>query len=151
MQDRKVRVPEDPDERARYAASLGKRATPDEVAVLARLLRDSDPDVRLAAVESLEEIGSRGSGTSGSPDLANDCAIALTAALADQNAHIRWRAARACARLESREVVFALTRLLGDDNKHVAWAAADALERIGDPRGRRAVEDFKRSRRIQGG
>ncbi len=151
MTDPRSELPDDPDERARHAASLADSPDPAAVAELARLLRDPDPDVRLAAVESLETIGAQDSNKKSGPVLADDCAIALCIALTDDNAHIRWRAAKACGRIGSPEAVFSLMRLLRDENKHVAWSAADALEAIGDVRALEAVEAFKQSRHTQGG
>lgn len=141
-------LPCDPDERRLYAESLRKHQTRSTVRILARLLADDDLDVRLAAVESLEALGSAGSGGEISAD---DCAVALAGALGDDNAHIRWRAAMASGVVGSKETVFSLLRLLHDENKHVAWAAVDALEAIGDPSVAHEIEKFKKSRLSPGG
>ncbi len=147
---RAQQLPDDPEERRLYAESLGDSVDHSSVGVLARLLRDRDVDVRLAAVESLQSIGRKGA-DSGDIRISEGCAMALTTALADENAHIRWRAAKALGGLAAKEAVFPLLRLLRDENKHVAWAAADALEAIGDPSTLREVEKFKESRYRIGG
>lgn len=128
----------------------------EEIGRLARLLRDADPDVRLAAVESLEELGKTADPEETDEPghasrRADDCAMALVTALFDDNAHIRWRAARALGALRSPEAVFPLLELLHDQNRHVAWAAVDALEAIGDPSTAQEIEKFKRSRYTTGG
>lgn len=153
--------PDDPDLRRSFAEELRRNSDPEAVRVLARLLRDEDVDVRLASVESLHAVGEESATRVGGDSVATpeDCAMALTISLEDDNAHIRWRAAKALGSLGSlgvlgsstRAVVSALMTLLADDNKHVAWAAADALDAIGDPEAVEKVLRFKQSRYRTGG
>jgi HEAT repeat protein len=156
MNQERGSFPDDPDQRRRLAEEIGLGGDRDRVNVLARLLRDEDVDVRLAAVESLEVIGkeaeaAEGQEGHGDSETQANCAIALVVALGDENAHIRWRAARALGALGSREAAFPLVRLLKDENIHVAWAAVDALESIGDPSSAPEIEKFKKSRYRAGG
>ena len=158
MSTRPESLPDDPELRRKIAQELGSGKDPHAVGLLASFLRDEDVDVRLAAVESLESLGAerRIDGTSElfyhPPQ--EECAMALTVALDDENGHIRWRAAKALGELASfgslgswhSRVVSELVRLLGDDNKHVAWAAADVLEVIGDSEAREKVRRFKQLR-----
>lgn len=140
--------------KARMLADRGR----DGVAELAAMLADADVDVRLCAVEALAQIARRvrqmrSSATAPShADLDDEeLAMALCTALADDNAHVRWVAAKALADAPHPLALFPLLKSLSDPNKHVGWAAVAALEALGDPKGIEAARRFKDSRTLEGG
>lgn len=107
------------------------------VSALARSLAHRDVRIRLAALYVLETL---------TRDAA-DAVEALVKALGDENAYVRWGAARALrnlAPLAARKAVPGLAGVLGDDNPDVRKTAVLALERYG-PEGKAAVPALTRA------
>jgi HEAT repeat protein len=106
--------PEDP-------LAKGMQAT---VPAAAKVLAHKDVRARLAAIYVLETLGAE----------AAPAADALTQALADDDAFVRWGAARAThwiAPKAAAMTVPALAKLLNDDNHDVRTAAVAALQNYG--------------------
>ncbi len=92
---------------------------------LLELLRDHDPDARIAAMETLGKFGTRA--TAAIPQ--------LIAGLSDREPRIRVAAAQSLVEigLENGEVISALVALLKDPNEEISSAACDSLLRLGKP------------------
>jgi HEAT repeat protein len=111
------------------------------IPALSKSLSDSDPEVRLAAVEVFETLGSD----------ASSAADALTRALTDRNAFVRWAAARALANIDATLdpkaaaiAVPGLARGLFDPDLNTRLAAAATLEKYG-PAAKEAVPEMARA------
>jgi HEAT repeat protein len=123
---------------AEVALFRGLRAA---IPALSKSLSDSDPEVRLAAVEVFETLGSD----------ASSAADALTRALTDRNAFVRWAAARALANIDATLdpkaaaiAVPGLARGLFDPDLNTRLAAAATLEKYG-PAAKEAVPEMARA------
>lgn len=104
-----------------WAATLLERyaGSHDVNRVLSRAAKDSDPNVRKAAVETL--------GRSGGP-YAAETALAR---LADPFWYVRAHAARAIGDLRRGDLSYAVSPLLADQEWWVRTAAKDALQKLG--------------------
>jgi len=93
---------------------------PDQLLAVNEAVNDSEPIVRLAAVDALQKIGERTGGKT------------LLQKLGDPDPHVRAAVTRALGRSGDKTVVPKLLPLLHDDNGFVRSAAAEALGKLGD-------------------
>ncbi|MGB2660979.1 MAG: WbqC family protein, partial [Candidatus Omnitrophota bacterium] len=101
---------------------------------LEECLRDDDPDIRLAAVRALGDIGPK----------AEHAVNILVYMLKDDNAEIREETARTLGRigfLAKAAIPYLKARRYHGDDEKVLRAVSDAIEKI-DPEGRSGLTDF---------
>jgi len=109
-----------PEVRVAAAKALAQTDNPETVSALATALRnDREKDVRVAAAQSLGELGDESATES------------LLRALNDENVSVRESAARALANFKGEDVVKSLTGLLNENTTPVAIAAAESLGQVG--------------------
>ncbi|HHT9133651.1 MAG TPA: HEAT repeat domain-containing protein [Candidatus Avalokitesvara rifleensis] len=109
-----------PEVRVAAAKALAQTDNPETVSALATALRnDREKDVRVAAAQSLGELGDE------------SAAESLLRALNDENVSVRESAARALANFKGEDVVKSLTGLLNENTTPVAIAAAESLGQVG--------------------
>jgi HEAT repeat protein len=138
-------------------------APAEAIPALVRALSDDDVRNRLAAVDALETITSRGdderrAGRTVAQNLgkrpAADAARAVTRALSDPDRFVRWAAARTLGKMAplddvedgervQRGAVAALARALSDNDPTVRLRTAYALEQFGQagPKAQKAAQD----------
>jgi len=112
----------------RKAAAKGLGAYPE--AALPRLVtmvRDPDPNTRLASVAALRHVGKAAE-------------LPLIDALGDADADVRIQAVKALMGMESQRSKAAIRLLLSDKDRRVSDAAASALRMLGD---RRSAERYR--------
>ena len=122
----------------KYACfALGELDSDDDAVIDALIVgcRDDDPAVRLNAVEAL-----------GLKKGTRKAALALAAALSDEDDEVRFNAGLALARLgpAADAAVPALKQALSDGNRYVANYAVEALDRIGTPEAHAVLIPFLR-------
>src|SRR5208337_2082681 len=121
-----LRLTEDPDKKVKIAAiySLGRKGTDGAISRLIQFLRDSDADIRKAAVVGLGE--------------ARCCSQELLGALRDDDAWVRFYAIRTVAfSCERVTAIGKIAPLLLDDFIPVVMSAIDSIVELG---GREAYE-----------
>jgi len=111
----------DPAARCRAAGELGGIGDNHARETLVLALRDPEKDVRAAAAAALASIGPPAVGS-------------LTAALADEDWVVRYRAAEALGKIRDARSVTALIRALADGRDHVRYMAAKGLGNLGERR-----------------
>jgi HEAT repeat protein len=108
------------DVREKIVRIYGEIGGKDQIPFVNEALSDSDPIVRLAAVESLRKLQGEG------------LVEALEGKCNDADANVRAESARALGNLGDRKAVPKLVDLLRDSNGFVRSAAAEALGQLGD-------------------
>jgi len=108
------------DVREKIIRIYGEIGGKDQIPFVTEALNDSDPIVRLAAVESLRKLQGEG------------LVEALEGKCNDADSNVRAESARALGNLGDRKAVPKLVDLLRDSNGFVRSAAAEALGQLGD-------------------
>ena len=126
--------------RKHAAFALGEIASNDAAVAnaLCRATKDAEPGVRINAVEAL-----------GLKSATPAIVTALTEAIRDDDAHVRFSAALSLAQMGpgAEAAVPALSEALHDTNRYVPGYAVEALERIASPQAMRTLIPFLKTSR----